>query len=189
VTTITPDFAYISGIYEGVHSGEGKEGYIFDIESESKEFLEKSLVPRLTELLGTPVRIKEGSTIGQYRIRFWNQKLIESLLPFKETPKKVLKWKNELKLLWVRGFFDAEGSPTKTVKNEPMLSLYNSDIEKLKIIEKILKRYKIVAKYYEIADRTHQYFSGRENLQKFLETVKLENPGKTYKLQLYLQEL
>lgn len=184
------ELAYIVGIAEDAYLGKGgKIGYVFDIESKSKTLLENSVASRLSRILNRGVTAKKPTTRKYYRIRFWDRIFVKSLTFLKDNSAKVLNWTETAKLLWTRGFIDAEGSVVKTKENQPMLSVYNSDVEKLRIIEKILKPYGIRMNYYKPPKRRvwQQYYMGRENLTTLLKTVEIEHPVKNRKLRSLLR--
>ncbi|MFX1518999.1 MAG: LAGLIDADG family homing endonuclease [Promethearchaeota archaeon] len=189
IETISAELAYIAGAVEDTYLGTNKEkGYEFDMESKSKQWLECAIAPRLAKLTEKLIKVRKRTTRPYYRIRIWNKKLVTTLVSIKEMPTQVLKWSDEFQLLWVRGFIDAEGSVTKSGDNQPMLSVYNKNLQKLKIIEKILYLYDIKARYYKPSTRDvwQQYYTGRSNLSTLSETVNIEHPEKSNKLRLYL---
>ena len=189
---VSVELAYLSGAAEDAYIGKNrKKGYEFDMESKSKLWLENSITPRLTKLTKKPIEVRKRTTRPYYRIRLWNKKLVTTLVSIREVPTQVLNWSDEFQLLWVRGFIDAEGSVTKSGDNQPMLSVYNKNLQKLKIIENILNSYKIKARYYKPTKRDvwQQYFTGRSNISILFETVKIEHPEKNNKLKLYLRQL
>jgi hypothetical protein len=190
VRRLSPQLAYIAAICEDACLGEGgKPGFYLDIESKSEEWLRRSVAQRLSGILHKEIKARRRTTRPYYRIRVWNKDLISALNNVRQDLTSVLSWSENARLAWVRGFIDAEGSVTLSGDNQPMLSIYNSVISKLKIIEEILRTYSIVARYYKPEDRDvwQQYFTGRSNLIKLLKTVKFEHPEKVSKLQSYLR--
>ncbi|MHA1410359.1 MAG: LAGLIDADG family homing endonuclease [Candidatus Odinarchaeia archaeon] len=182
--------AYIVGIAEDAYLGKGgKTGYVFDIESKNRIFIQRSVAKRLSIILNKPVRVRKRPSRPYYRIRVWSRSLIRFVRSIMADPTIVLKWPINAQLLWVRGFIDAEGSVTLSGEKQPMLSVYNKNKLKLKIIEKILGTHKIIAHYYKSHSREvwQQYFTGRENLTILLKVVKIEHPEKNSKLLLFLQ--
>ncbi len=189
--TISAELAYLAGAAEDAYLGTNREkGYEFDMESKSKQWLECAIAPRLIRLIKKPVRVRKRTTRPYYRLRIWNKALVTTLASIREMPLQVLNWSEEFQLLWVRGFIDAEGSVTQSGDNQPMLSVYNKNLQKLQIIEKILSPYKIKARYYKPPKRDvwQQYFTGRSNLSKLSEMVKIEHPEKSNNLRLYLKQ-
>lgn len=188
----SPRLAYVVAICEDACLGDGgKPGFFLDIESSSKSWLESSVASRLSEILREKVTVKKRTTRTYYRIRLWDKKLVSLLTDIRRNVASVLLWSERAKLAWVSGFIDAEGSVTLTGENQPMLSIYNTNLRRLEVIEEILKPYGIIARYYKPHDRGvwQQYFTGRSNLIKLSKTVRIEHPEKTAKLRSYLLDL
>jgi hypothetical protein len=188
---LSPQLAYITAICEDACLGEGgKPGFFLDIESKSEEWLRRSVARRLSRILHRQIKVRKRATRPYYRIRVWNKELISTLTNARQNLKSVFSWSENARLAWVSGFIDAEGSVTVSGDNQPMLSIYNSVLSKLKVIEEVLRTHDIVARYYKPEERDvwQQYFTGRSNLIKLLKTVKFEHPEKVSKLQSYLRD-
>lgn len=187
------NIAYLAGASEDAHLGQGgKEGYVFDIESKSEQWLKDILLPVLKQELHdeNDVRVKKRGTRPEYRVQVWDKALVETLRIICENPEIVRVWKAPQQRAWVRGFADAEGSATQS-NNQPQFSIYNQSLEKLKIIGEILQKDGIHFGLYlpKGRDVWQLYITGRTNLTRFLDVDSgVSHPEKRLRLLKYLVE-
>ena len=179
---ITKNLAYLAGAAEDAHLDMNKKrGYQFDLESKSKRWIDEGLMPRLaSECCAVAITKRRG----YYRIRVCDKALVTKLNEIKRNPHVILSASPTAQLSWVRGFIDAEGSVTVNGSKQPMVSIYNNELDKLQIVETVLQKFGIHVHFYKPKDRKvwQQYLTGRKNLQKLLDKVGLEHPDKREKL-------
>lgn len=103
---LTEDLAYLSG---AVHDGclvkrTTRTGYDIQFYQKNREWLEKSILPRLESLdITTPIR---GPWKTCFYLKFGNKKLYKTL----EQTMNTLPTEPRLQIAFIRGFWDTEGS-------------------------------------------------------------------------------
>lgn len=183
---ITKNLAYLAGVAEDAHLDMNKKrGYQFDLESKSKRWIDEVLMPRIAREHHV---VKIAERRGYYRIRACGKAFVTKLNEIKRNPHIILSASPTAQLSWVRGFIDAEGSVTVNGSKQPMVSIYNNELDKLQIVETVLQKFGIHVHFYKPEDRKvwQQYLTGRKNLQKLLDGVGLEHPDKREKLMTIL---
>jgi len=186
--------AYLAGASEDAHLGKGgKEGYVFDMDCKSEQWLTQVVEPILQQEItkNRRLRVKRRGTRPHYRLQVWDKNLVETLRVILRQPDIVQGWRRPQQYAWVRGLADAEGSATLSGEGQPQFSIYNKSFEKLKIASEILEKDGIHSGFYLPPDRDvwQMFITGRENLQRFLEMGPgVSHPEKRLRLQQYLAE-
>ncbi|TXT55089.1 MAG: hypothetical protein BAJALOKI1v1_2070004 [Promethearchaeota archaeon] len=105
----------------------------------------------------------------------------------KDDPKQNLPLTQDFQKQWIAGFFDAEGSATKKDTEQPMLSIYSTDKEKIHLIQELLDELSIHSGIYLPDDRTvYQLFiTGGANIRRFFQTIPIRHPSKINKIRAF----
>jgi len=185
---VTSDQAYLTGASEDAHLGKGgKEGYVYDIESKSERWLEEGIKPALQDShpRGRELEVKQRGTRPEYRIQSYDRELVNAAREIKDNPEKVREWRAREQIDWVSGLADAEGSAKMTGSGQPQFDIYSSELKKLQVAADILKEHDIHSGFYLPEGRNvwQMFMTGRENLERFKNTVNLRHPEKRRKLE------
>lgn len=175
------DFAYLLGA-----SGDAtltyrkrKGEYCIEFEQKNRQWLQKSIVPRIAKLYGKRLRVRRRKS-GLYRVRLYSK---AAYLQFRQclgSIGQMLFQKRGAQVNYVRGFFDAEGSaPRRAESTQYRLQFYQKDRKPLVIISKILLKCGISAGKMTNSRHIGQLpVRGRQNAQKFFSVVGAEHPQK-----------
>jgi len=172
---------YIAGAAEDAHlETNPSRGYEFDLMTKSlrwSEILRQKIV-------GESYSVKRTRKREYHRIRTWNKAFVVRVSKIQRHPEVVLRMPRSAQIMWARGFIDAEGSVTMNGGGQPMISIYNEQPRKLRIIESILRESGVCVHYYKHKDRDvwQQYITGRKNLVRFLKKIGLDHSDKREKL-------
>ena len=194
---LTEHIAYLSG---AIHDGclvkrMGIKRYDIQFYQKNREWLEKSIIPRLKTFgIQTPIR---GPWKNSYYLKFGNKRLYKTL----EEHKDMLPEDPEMQRMFIRGFWDTEGScphvekylngERKRSKIPPQIGFHqNGDDKLLKQVRNALINFGIeCSKISGPLDRPvnkkpeFRFFIYSVNrIRKFSEIIKPEHPDKAKRL-------
>jgi DNA-binding transcriptional regulator WhiA len=183
----TWSFWYICGVAEDVYLKiDPQKGYEFDLDSVSYAWLEQ-IKPLLEQKLQKELIIRPHSNRKHFRLRFFDKELINAIYNVKVNPRVVKHINCRFQQYWIAGFFDAEGSVTLTGTDQPMLSIYSTNREKITILRKLLNLFSMHSGIYLPSNRTvYQLFlTGRANIKRFVHTIPFHHPAKLKRIRRY----
>lgn len=184
-------FWYLCGIAEDayVHRDPKKGGYEFDLDTKSLAWLQEVVQPLIESVIGKKIIIRPHTNRPHYRLRFWHKDLVTAILDVKRNPEQVRAIDANLQKQWIAGFFDAEGSATKTGTHQPMLSIYSADHAKIKLLQELMKQFSLRSGVYRPKERSvwQLFLTGRGNVQEFSILIPFRHPTKRARIKQILE--
>ena len=156
--------------------------FTIEIEQKNKEWLE-GLAEAFRISFQIEPKIKERKDKnGIFRLRIYSKEIFQKLQELKTKRDQITQENNDVKIAFLRGVFDAEGS---VIKNKNRITLSNKNEELLLLCKKLLLDFEI---------KTGQIWNlkwgvkvlpinGRENIEKFNQKIGFSHPIKREKLQ------
>ena len=144
------DFWYLCGAAEDAHveCDHDKHNYEFDMESISLGWLIE-IQSIVKDLINKSVNIgRHSRNRTLYRLRFWHKDLACALNDVKTSPEQIKTIDDDKQKQWIGGVFDAEGTATITGSNQPMLSIYSIEFDKISMLKELLKKFLINSGIY-----------------------------------------
>lgn len=163
------DLQYILGaLGDGcIYINRRKRDYRVIIVQKSRDWLENSLSPRFNKIFGVKAVIRRRRD-GLWELRIYSKKVVQALLNYLGNLNDV-----ELDTYYVAGFYDAEGD--KSLKR---VRMWSEDVDKLRVIAKILEKYAIGCNIY-LDDKRHYVYCLEVPTRfklRFLKLIPLEHP-------------
>ena len=199
------DLAYLIGALRdgSIYYYKKNRSYYVLYYQKYKSWLEQSIGRRIKALFNVNYRIDEYKK-GHFRLRLSNKKLYHLFrndyeFPVEEKtqinwtiPKKIWNASNEVKISYVRGFFDTEGDVSPNSSNTKYIGISQKNIKVLKEIKSILTELGIYTSKEHIIDRKSKTYRisiiGKKNIKKFYSIVGSEHPIKKKNIQLIIKE-
>ena len=205
---VSLDACYLAGalrdgsIYVYKYKGKNKNYFVIFYQKH-KEWLEKSIAPRLRNLFGKTGTIDEYKQ-GQYRLRLSSKKAYEYFhkemgFPIYNrsqerwnVPELILKSNSDCKKLFIKAVFDTEGDVSPLSSNIKYVGISQKNKSFLYDIARMLEEFKIKANPPHVIDRktnTYRISITGSNLKLFIEKIGSEHPIKKNALDRLYQQL
>jgi intein-encoded DNA endonuclease-like protein len=145
----SPELAYVIGVIVGDGNADIGNNKV-TLGTKDIEFAEA--FKNAIEKIGLHVWIRWRKDRKRWVVTCQKQEFARFLKQFKEVPRKILEWvvSEDEKRMFIRGFYDSEGSITLSSRGNIQYRIYNTNLELLEICQKFLTDLGIESKMYVV---------------------------------------
>lgn len=178
------DIAFILGALEdgNFYSRPEIGEFLIEVEQKNKKWLEILAKAFKNSFQIEPKIKKRKDKNGIFRLRIYSKEIFQKLQELKSKSNWLLQENQKVKIAFLRGIFDAEGS---VIKNKNRITLSNKNEELLRLCQNLLLDLGIkTGKIWNLKWGVKVLpINGRENIEKFNQIIGFSHPLKRKKLE------
>lgn len=174
------DFYYLtSGFKDANVRLDSDKGFSIDIESTSRDWLEKEIKPRVEKILGKQVKVKPREGRNTYRLNFYGKDFVKDIHAHQNNPDLLDKMDEEQLTEWVIGNFDSKGTINATEIYAPTILIPDDNIKDLERMQQSMETKGISSKLEKPKNKMPRLkIQGSKNFKLIRDNYPFKNPEK-----------